>query len=162
MDYTQLGGWLLAIALMLAGLAGNLLPLIPAAPLLLAGFVLGAWIDGFERVGWGWLALLTALAVIMQVIDFVSGAWGAKKMGASRQAVIGATLGAILGLFFGIPGLVFGPFVGAALGELLARGDLAHAGRVGVAAWLGMAVGTVAKLALSIMMIGLFAFAYFV
>lgn len=162
MDYTHLGGWLLAIALMLAGLAGNLLPLIPAAPLLLAGFVLGAWIDGFERVGWGWLALLTALAVIMQVIDFVSGAWGAKKMGASRQAVIGATLGAILGIFFGIPGLVFGPFVGAALGELLARGDLAHAGRVGVAAWLGMAVGTVAKLALSIMMIGLFAFAYFV
>lgn len=160
MDYAAWLGWLLVIVMLLAGLAGNLLPLIPAAPLLFGGFLLGAWLDGFQRVGWGWLSVLLALTIVLAVIDFLAGAWGAKKLGASRQAVIGATLGTVFGIFLGIPGLIFGPFVGAALGELLARGNTLRAGQVGLATWLGLLVGTVAKLTLSMMMIGLFALAY--
>lgn len=162
MDAPLFAGWLLALVLMLAGLAGNLLPLLPAAPLLMGGFVLGAWLDDFQKVGWAWLVVLLVLCIVMAIIDFLAGAWGAKKLGASRQAVIGATLGAILGIFAGLPGLILGPFVGAAVGEFMARGDTLRAGQVGFATWLGLMVGTVAKLALSLMMIGLFAFAYFV
>lgn len=162
MDAPLFAGWLLALVLMLAGLAGNLLPLLPAAPLLMGGFVLGAWLDDFQKVGWAWLVVLLVLCIVMAIIDFLAGAWGAKKLGASRQAVIGATLGAILGIFAGLPGLILGPFVGAAVGEFMARGDTLRAGQVGLATWLGLMVGTVAKLALSLMMIGLFAFAYFV
>ncbi|PHV13496.1 DUF456 domain-containing protein [Chitinimonas sp. BJB300] len=158
----SIAGYLLAIVLILAGLAGNLLPLIPTAPLLMAGFILYAWLDDFQRVGWGWLGVLLVLSIVMIVIDFIAGAWGAKKMGASRQAVIGATLGAILGIFFNIVGLIFGPFIGAAVGEWLAKGDALRAGQVGFATWLGLLVGTVAKLSLSFVMIGLFAFAYFI
>ena len=162
MDYAAWLGWLLVIVMLLAGLAGNLLPLIPAAPLLLGGFLLGAWLDGFERVGWGVLAVLLALAIVMMVIDFIAGAWGAKKLSASRHAVVGATLGTVLGIFFGIPGLIFGPFVGAVGGELIARGDTLRAGQVGLATWLGLLVGTVAKLTLSMLMIGVFVLAYFI
>lgn len=162
MDAPSFAGWLLAILLMLAGLAGNLLPLLPAAPLLMGGFVLGAWLDDFQKVGWGWLAVLLALAIAIQLIDFVAGAWGAKKLDASRQAVIGATLGTVLGLFAGLPGLIFGPFIGAATGEFMARGDALRAGQVGLATWLGLLAGTVAKLGLSLVMLGLFVFAYFV
>ncbi|GAB3243003.1 DUF456 domain-containing protein [Chitinimonas naiadis] len=162
MDYAAWLGWLLVIVMLLAGLAGNLLPLIPAAPLLLGGFLLGAWLDDFQRVGWAVLAVLLALAIVMMVIDFIAGAWGAKKLGASRHAVVGATLGTVLGIFFGIPGLIFGPFVGAVGGELIARGDTLRAGQVGLATWLGLLIGTVAKLTLSMLMIGVFVLAYFI
>ncbi|MGQ5522368.1 DUF456 domain-containing protein [Chitinimonas sp. PSY-7] len=162
MDALPIAGYLLAILLIVAGFAGNLLPLLPSAPLLMAGFVLCAWLDDFQRVGWGWLGVLLALSIVMIIIDFIAGAWGANKLGASRQAVIGATLGAILGIFFNIVGLIFGPFIGAAIGEWLARGDAIRAGQVGLATWLGLLIGTVAKLGLSLVMIGLFAFAFFV
>ncbi|MBL8509502.1 MAG: DUF456 family protein [Chitinimonas sp.] len=161
MDFLYIGGWLLAVLLMLAGFAGNLLPLLPSAPLLFAGCLLGAWLDDFKRLGWGWLGVLLVLAIILQVVDFVSGAWGAKKAGDSRQAVIGATLGAIVGIFAGIPGLILGPFVGAAVGEWMASGDTLKAGKVGAATWLGLLIGTVAKVGLSLFMLGLFVLAYF-
>jgi len=154
-------GWIAALFLMAAGLLGNILPLLPGAPFLIAGFLLGAWLDDFQRVGWGWLALLIVLAVIMQIIDVISGAWGAKKMGASRMAVIGATIGAVLGLFFGLPGIILGPFVGAMLGELYVGQDVMRATGVGFATWLGMVVGMLLKVGLSLVMIAVFAFAYF-
>ncbi|QDQ26205.1 DUF456 domain-containing protein [Chitinimonas arctica] len=160
MDYPYLAGWALAILLMLAGFAGNLLPLLPAVPLLLAGCLLGAWLDDFERVGWAWLAALGLIGVLMMLVDLVAGAWGAGKVGASRQAVLGATLGTLVGILFGIPGLIFGPFVGAVLGELTVRNDALHAGKVGLGTWLGILLGTVFKLSLSLLMVGLFALAY--
>lgn len=156
MDWTYIAGWLVTSLLMLAGFAGNLLPMVPAAPLLMGSFLLGAWLDGFQRVGWPTLAVLLVLAAIMGVVDFVAGAWGAKKVGASRQAVVGATVGSLVGMFAGIVGLIIGPFVGALLGELLVRRDLPRAGKVGAATWLGMLLGGVLKVALSLLMIGLF------
>lgn len=154
-------GWIAALILMGVGLIGNILPLLPGAPFLIAGFLLGAWLDDFQRVGWGWLALLIVLGVILMVIDLVSGAWGAKKMGASRMAVIGATIGAVLGFFFGLPGIILGPFVGAMVGELIVGQDVMRATGVGFATWLGMVIGMLLKLALSLVMLAVFAFAYF-
>jgi uncharacterized protein YqgC (DUF456 family) len=91
-------------------------------------------------------------------IDFAASALGAQRVGAHRRAVIGAALGALVGLFFALPGILLGPFVGAAIGEFSARGSLGGAGRVGLATWLGMALGGAAKLAIALSMIALFAY----
>ncbi len=148
--------WLLSAALIVVGLAGTVLPALPGTVLVLAGIVLGAWIDDFTRVGWGVLAGATVLAVIAWVLDYVAGLMGARKAGASRQAIVGAALGTLAGLFMGLVGVLFMPLVGAAIGEWLARRDHGQALKVGVATWLGIMVGMVSKVVIAFMMIGLF------
>jgi uncharacterized protein YqgC (DUF456 family) len=76
--------------------------------------------------------------------------------------VWGALLGTIVGLFFGPIGLIFGPFVGAVAGELSVHGRVDQASRVGVATWLGLLFGTLAKIAIAFAMLGIFVFAYFI
>jgi len=161
MEPTTLLLWLLAVTLILAGLAGAILPAIPGVPLVFAGLWLGAWIDDYARVSVGTVIGLGVLAAVAMAMDFIAGALGAKKVGASRQAIAGAAIGTFVGIFFGIPGLLLGPFIGAVAGELSARGSLAHATNVGVATWMGLLFGTLAKLALSLAMVGIFVAAYF-
>lgn len=148
--------WLLCVALIAVGVAGTVLPALPGTVLVLAGIVLGAWIDGFTRVGWGVLAAVAVLAVIAWVLDYVAGLLGARKAGASRQAVVGAALGTLAGLFMGLVGVLFMPLVGAAIGEWLARRDHGQALKVGIATWLGIMAGMVSKVVIAFMMIGLF------
>jgi uncharacterized protein YqgC (DUF456 family) len=154
--------WLLVVALVLAGLAGAVIPALPGVPLVFAGLWLGAWIDGYSRVSVFTVVVLGSLTVVAVVVDFAASALGAKRVGASRQAIAGATVGAIVGIFFGLPGIVLGPFAGAVLGELAARGSVDQATRVGIATWMGLLFGTLTKLALSIAMVGVFVFAYLV
>jgi uncharacterized protein YqgC (DUF456 family) len=148
--------WILAVLLIVAGIAGTLLPALPGAALVFAGLLLGAWIDDFTRVSGVTVAVLGVLTVASWIVDYVSGLLGAKKVGATREAVIGAAIGTVLGIFTGLWGLVFMPLVGAALGEYLAIRDHVRAGRVGVATWIGMMVGAVAKIAITFLMIGVF------
>ena len=152
--------WLLAVVIIVAGIAGTILPALPGPPLVFAGLLLAAWIDGFAKVGVVTLVVLGIVTLIAAVVDLIAGVYGARRVGASRSALVGASLGTVLGLFFGIPGLVFGPFVGALAGELLARGGAARAGRVALATWIGLAIAIAIKLALIGAMIGLFVLAY--
>jgi uncharacterized protein YqgC (DUF456 family) len=154
--------WTLAVALIAIGLVGIVLPAVPGTLLIFAGLVLGAWADGFMRVGLGTLVVLGLLAAGSYGIDFVAAAFGAKRLGASRRAMAGAALGTLLGLMFGLPGLIVGPFLGALLGELTTNRDLMRASRMGVAAWVGFAIGMVAKVAVAFLMIGIFLAAMFV
>ena len=148
--------WLLSAALIVLGVAGTVLPALPGTALVLAGIVLGAWIDDFARVGWGVLGGITLLAALAWVLDYVAGLLGAKQAGASRQALIGAALGTVAGLFMGLVGVLFMPLVGAAIGEWLARRDHGQALKVGVATWLGIIVGMVSKVVIAFVMIGVF------
>ena len=151
--------WLAVAALIVIGLAGAVLPAIPGVPLVFAGVWLGAWIDDYSKVG-GWtVVFLGVLAAVAMAMDFIATALGAKKVGASKEAVAGATLGTFVGMFIGIPGLILGPFIGAVAGEVIARGNLQHATRVGVGTWLGLLFGTIAKLVLSLVIVGVFGFA---
>lgn len=158
--------WILSVALIVAGLAGTVLPALPGTALVLGGIVMGAWIDDFTRVGPGWLAVIAALAVLAWVLDYVAAVLGARRAGASRLALIGAALGTVLGLFMGLVGVLFMPFVGAALGEYWSRRSQvgqAQAGqqavRVGVATGLGLLAALLAKVVIAFMMIGLFVIA---
>jgi uncharacterized protein YqgC (DUF456 family) len=154
--------WLLAGLLVLVGLAGTLLPLLPGIPLMLVGMILAAWADDFTRIGWVTLVILAVLTALSFVIELVAAALGAKRVGASRQAIAGAALGTALGFFLGLPGLILGPFVGALAGELMARRDPAQAVHVGIGAWVGFMLGTIAKLAVAFMMLGVFIAAWLI
>lgn len=148
--------WLGAIVLIILGFAGVLLPVIPGSILLMAGFFLGALADDFMYIGWGTLAILLALAILMQVIEFFLGAVGARRYGASKRGILGGMIGAIGGLFLGLPGIIFGPFIGAVLGELSAQRGLHAAGRAGIGATIGLIIGSAAKLAVAFSMVCLF------
>ena len=150
-----------AAILVVAGIAGTLIPAVPGTLLVFAGLFLAAWGDGFARVGAGGLAVIGFLAALSWAIDFAGAALGARRVGASPLGLAGATLGAFAGLFFGIPGLILGPFLGAVAGELAARGSLVRAGKVGAAAWLGLVAAAIAKLVLAFLMVAVFAAFWF-
>ncbi len=152
--------WLIAAMLILAGLVGTVLPVLPGAVLVYLGLLLGAWIDGFERVGPLTIVILTMATALVYVIDFAAGSFGARHLGASPRAVWGAALGTLVGLFFGIPGILIGPFLGAVAGEYTAHRELAKAGKAGAGTWLGLALGAAAKVALVFGMLALFILAY--
>lgn len=152
--------WILAVVLVLVGLAGVILPLLPGVPLIFAGLLLVAWIDGFTKVGWIVLTILAVLTTASVVVDVVATSLGARRHGASRWAVVGAALGTIVGLFFGFIGLVVAPFAGAVIGELAAGRSAEEARRAGFGTWLGMLLGTAVKVALAFAMLGIFALAW--
>jgi uncharacterized protein YqgC (DUF456 family) len=154
--------WVLAIALIAVGFAGIVLPALPGTILIFVGLTLVAWADHFMRVGAWTLAVIGAIGVASYAVDLVAAAFGVKTLGASRRAMAGAALGTIAGLFLGIPGLIAGPFVGAVIGELTVDRDLARAGRAGVAAWVGFAIGMALKVGLAFLMIGIFLAAWIV
>ena len=148
--------WTLVVLLIVAGIAGTLLPMLPGTALVFAGLLLGAWIDDFTRVSGLTVGVLGVLTLVSWAVDYLSGLLGAKKVGATPQAVVGAALGTLLGIFTGLWGLIFMPLAGAAIGEYIAIRDLVQARRVGVATWIGMMVGAVMKIAITFLMIGVF------
>lgn len=174
--------WLLVVLMMVAGMAGTILPALPGTALILAAIYLGAWIDDFSRISTLTLSLVTVMAVLSWVLEYLAGVLGAKKVGASREALIGAALGTVAGLLMGLVGVLFMPLVGAAIGEYIAQhrsppqppasaasptaGDVVEPGRrgraarkavqVGTATWVGMMIGLLAKVGLAFMMVGAF------
>ena len=148
--------WVAAVALIVVGVAGTVLPALPGAILVFAGIALAAWIDDFTRISAWTLALLGAMTALAWATDFVAAAMGAKRVGASRYAIVGAALGTLAGIFTGFVGLLFMPLLGAAIGEFVALRDVARAGRVGLATWIGLLVGTAVKVAIVFAMVGVF------
>jgi uncharacterized protein YqgC (DUF456 family) len=152
----------IAALLVLVGLAGVILPALPGLPLVFAGMLLAAWAGNFQEIGWVTLVVLGLMTAVSFVIDFWATAHGAKRVGASKQAIWGAILGTFAGLFVMPPlGLFVGPFVGALIGELIHGREIRQAAKVGFGTWLGIVLGIVLKLGLAFAMLGVFAFAWF-
>ena len=148
--------WILSAILTFTGLAGLLLPLVPGAPLLFLGLLLGAWAEGFRYIGLWTLLALAGMAALTYVVEFAASILGVKKYGGSRRAMVGAAVGGIVGIFLGIPGILLGPFVGAVIGELSLQRSLDEASRAGFGTVVGLAIGVAGKLAIGITMIGIF------
>lgn len=176
MEMTELLYWALALALIAIGFAGSVLPALPGLPCVFGGLWLIAWRGNYLEVGSITLVALAVLLAIGLALDFIASSLGVKKVGASPQAVTGATLGTLVGVFFGIPGLIIGPFAGAVLGELKAQqaarrtdppgaarsagGVVSQAAASGIGAWIGLILGILTKLVIALMMIGIFVFDY--
>ena len=154
--------WLVSAALIVLGLAGTVLPVLPGTVLVWGGILLGAWIDDFTRVGVVTVVVVSVLAVLAWGLDYAAGLMGARHAGASKQALLGAAVGTVVGLFMGLVGVLFMPLVGAAVGEYLARQDHTRAVKVGLATWVGIMVGLIAKVVLACVMVGIFGVALLV
>ncbi len=154
------GWWVIAVLLILIGVIGSFLPGIPGVILVFGGMLLAAWIDGFRRIGSVTLAILGGLAGLALLGDVLGGFIGARRVGASRAALFGAAIGGLAGIFFGLAGALLGPFVGAVAGELLSRGRLEQAARVGAGTWVGVALSLVFRLLVVFTMLAVFVASY--
>jgi len=148
--------YVIAIALIVVGLVGAIVPTLPGIPLIFGGIWLIAGVDRYRHLGLWWLLGIASIGAVGLTLDLLAGALGAKRVGASKQAVAGALAGTVIGLFFGLPGLLLGPFVGAVLGEFAAGNSVLRSTQVGVSAWIGLIFGTIIKLVSSLMMVVLF------
>lgn len=148
--------WVAAILMIIVGLVGTVLPALPGVALVFGGILLAAWIDDFARISAATVGVLAVLSVLGIAIDYVASFVTAQRAGASRLGLLGAALGTIAGIFTGLIGLVFLPLVGAFVGEFVARRDLLHAGRIGIAAWIGLLVAAALKIAIVFTMVGIF------
>jgi hypothetical protein len=148
--------WVIAVILIVVGIAGTVLPALPGIVFVFGGIVLAAWVDDFALIS-GWTVVaLGVLTAIGFVIDYVAGTLSARRAGATKLGLLGAAIGTLAGVVTGLWGLVFMPLVGAAIGEFIAHRDMLRAGKVGMATWIGLIVGAVLKLAIVFTMVGVF------
>jgi uncharacterized protein len=174
---------IVAILLVIVGVIGSILPMLPGTPLVFGGLLLAAWHDNFVHVSIASMVIIGVLALLAWLVDFFASIVTAKKFGASKQAMWGAGIGGLVGILGGVPGLIIGPAIGAVIGELIAQNNAAKtleksgantnngekpAGTdgakvtvVGVAAGLGFVLAMVIKLVLIFAMLGIFAYAYY-
>ena len=144
----------LGILALVLGLAGLVLPVLPGGLLMVAGVALIAWAGHFAVVGWPTVAVCALLGLAMWGVDLLAGLLGARAFGASRWALIGSAVGVVVGLFFGLPGIVIGPALGALAFEYARDPDLPKAARAGVGALVGFLAGSVLKASLAFVMLG--------
>ena len=149
----------LGAVLIMGGLVGAILPSLPGIPMVFGGIWLVAAVDNYRHLGLWWLLLIGVLGALGVIVDFVAGTLGAKRVGASKRALWGASLGTLVGMFFGIPGILIGPFIGALLGELSSGTSVLRSAHVGIGTWIGLLLGALVKLVISLVMVGLFGFA---
>lgn len=147
--------YLLAAALIAGGVVGAVLPVLPGIPMIFGGIWLAAAVDEYRHLGWGWLVAIGIVGAVGIALDFISASLGAKRIGASPRALWGAGIGTTVGMFFGIPGLLIGPFAGAVIGELWSGTSILRSAHVGVGTWIGMLVGILAKVVIFFLMIGM-------
>jgi len=149
MDFLLLA---LAIILIIVGLIGCVLPIIPGPPL----SFLGLLVLHFTRFGEGeyttnFLLVLALIAIVVTVLDFIVPVWGTKKFGGTKAGMWGATIGLIIGMIFlGPLGLIFGPLVGAIIGESIKGANNKDAFKAGLGAFFGFLMGVGLKLAASV------------
>lgn len=149
--------WALIVALVVVGFLGTFLPILPGTTLIYIGIVLHYFLFGMEesRLTWQGLVFITLLYILSLVLDWVSGAIGAKWFGSSKYGVIGAIIGGIVGLFFSLPGLIIGPIVGVFAFEMIfAKKEVKEASNSTVGTVVGGIAGVIAKVLLSLGMIG--------
>ena len=153
----ELFWWLFTTVLFAVGLIGTVLPVFPGTTIILAGAVIHRMMLGPEKsVGWRSIVLLVLLTVATYALDFLSAYFGAKYFGATKWGMFGAILGALIGVFFGILGLLVWPVIGAIVGEFIAGKRMIDAGRAGWGSLLGNLGGMVGKLIIALAMITIF------
>lgn len=152
---------LLGFLVMAVGCAALVLPMIPGVAVIYLGALLLAWADDFARIGVVTLAVLLVLMFLGLIADNIAGLFGARRAGASGWGVFGAGVGALVGLAFGLPGVILGPAVGALAFEYLKNPDFSRASKAGLGALFGFILGIVAKCAFGFAMVGIALLAYF-
>jgi len=155
--WEQIIGFSLAMFVMLVGLVGSVVPGLPGTPLALIAAIAHRLYFGAASVNNFVLLVLVMLTVVSLVFDFLASVLGAKQFGATWRGAAGAVVGGVIGIFFSVPGIILGPFVGAALFEMFGDQEFKKAVKAGVGAVIGLLLGTVGKSVICVIMMALFA-----
>ena len=134
----------LAIILMVGGIAGCVLPVLPGAPLAYAGLLL-LHFTGLAHFSTAQLIVWLIVVVVLQVVDYITPLLGSKYSGGTSFGNRGCVAGTLLGLFFMPWGIILGPFLGAVAGEMMGGSDFPHAVRAGIGTLIGFLLGTLLK-----------------
>lgn len=134
----------LAIILMVGGIAGCVLPILPGAPLAYAGLLL-LHFTGLAHFSTAQLIVWLIVVVVLQVVDYITPLLGSKYSGGTSFGNRGCVAGTLLGLFFMPWGIILGPFLGAVAGEMMGGSDFHHAVRAGIGTLIGFLLGTLLK-----------------
>jgi uncharacterized protein len=129
----------------LVGLASIVLPALPGVPIVAVGALLAAWMTGFEVVTTTTVVVVTALALLAWLLDYLAAVIGAQRYGSSRAGLWGSIIGSVVGIFFPPFGFILGALVGAVLAELIAGRPFPEAWRAGLGAFVGTLGGIVVK-----------------
>ena len=157
MSWEQIIGLSLTLIVMLIGLVGSVVPVLPGTPVVLIAAVGHRLYFGEASISNFFLVILVLLTGLSLLLDFVASVLGAKKFGATWRGMVGAVIGGIIGLFFNIPGIILGPFLGAMILEMTGGKEFKIAAKAGAGAVIGLLLGVVGKFSICVMMIGLFA-----
>ena len=139
----------LGAALVLVGFIGSILPIIPGPPISWAGLLLLKWTDFVDDHGAAYenaLWILLFFVILVTILDYVVPIMGTKKYGGSKRGVWGATIGVVVGLFFGPLGIIIGPFLGAYIGEITTGKKDREALRAAWGSFMGFLLGVGLKL----------------
>jgi uncharacterized protein YqgC (DUF456 family) len=148
LDYVLL---ILGIILMIIGIIGCLVPVLPGPPLSFLGLIL-LQVSKFGDFSSTTLIVLAAITIVVTILDYIVPIWGTKKFGGSKYGTRGATVGLIIGLFLGPVGIIVGPLLGAIVGEMIFKDDMGYAVKAGFGSLLGFLTGIGLKLAASFIM----------
>ena len=134
----------LAIILMVGGIVGCVLPILPGVPLAYAGLLL-LHFTGLAHFSTAQLIVWLIVVVVLQVVDYITPLLGSKYSGGTSFGNRGCVAGTLLGLFFMPWGIILGPFLGAVAGEMMGGSDFPHAVRAGIGTLIGFLLGTLLK-----------------
>jgi uncharacterized protein YqgC (DUF456 family) len=145
-DYVLL---ILGVISIILGIIGCLVPVLPGPPLSFLG-LLFLHFSRFAHFTTTALIVFASIAALVSVLDYILPVWGTKKFGGSKYGTRGATVGLVLGLFFGPAGILIGPLLGAFVGEMLFKDDIGYAFKAGFGSLIGFLTGIGLKLAISL------------
>ncbi|WP_411893290.1 DUF456 domain-containing protein [Winogradskyella sp. A2] len=145
-----------AFLLMLLGIIGSFLPILPGPLTSWVGLLVLHFTKGVE-LSQTFLITTLCVAVFIYVLDYIIPAIGTKRFGGSRSGMIGTTLGLIVGLLSPIPfGIIIGPFIGALIGEMIHRNDLDKALKAAFGSFIGFIASSFLKFIVAIVFLGFF------
>ena len=153
MSWDQVIGLVLTVAVMGVGVIGCMFPGVPGTPVVMLAALGHRLYFGTHGAATWVLWALGVLTVTSVVMDYVATYLGARRMGASCKGILGAFVGGVIGIFFGLPGLLLGPLLGALTFEVLSGRRLRDSFRAGVGATLGLIAGSIGRLACCLKMI---------
>jgi uncharacterized protein YqgC (DUF456 family) len=157
MSWEQIIGISIALIIMLVGLIGSVVPVLPGTPVVLIAAIGHRLYFGEASISNLFLLVLGLLTGLSLLLDFIASVLGAKKFGATWRGMVGAVIGGVIGLFFNIPGIILGPFLGAMILEMSGGKEFKVAAKAGAGAVIGLLLGVVGKFSICVMMIALFA-----
>lgn len=156
-DLSFWGVWTLTVLLLTLGLIGTVVPLLPGPVLIFIAGVLHTLLRPESGMSWWAIAIQAVLVGVAYGLDIASGAMGTKWFGGSKWGVIGVLVGGVVGLFFGLPGLILGPLIGGfAFEMLLAKKKMTPAAKATWGTLIGTGVGLVARLCIGLVMVAWF------